>query len=77
MPLFLNYFQLSITNISTQLIIACVINSISISSSMGNISNLSQEHLDDPHSLPELKIVLDLNRPVHTEVRQLLHWSLE
>jgi hypothetical protein len=44
---------------------------------MGNITSLSPDHLDDPHSVPELRIVLDLTKPVDSEVKQLLHWSLE
>ena len=44
--------------------------------SMGNILGMSPEQMEDPHSNPELKITLYLDRPVHTELRQLLHWSL-
>ena len=44
---------------------------------MGNILSLSSDHLDDPHLTPELKIVLDLTKPVNSEVKQLMHWSLE
>lgn len=44
---------------------------------MGNIPSLSAEHLDDPHAPPELKFVLEFNKPVDNEVKQLMHWSLE
>lgn len=44
---------------------------------MGNISSLSSDHLDEPHSTPDLKIVLDLAKPVNSQVKQLMHWSLE
>jgi len=43
---------------------------------MGNILSLATDQLDDPHSTPELKITLDLDKPVYTEIKQLLHWSL-
>lgn len=43
---------------------------------MGNILSLSLDQVDDPHSAPELKITLDFEQPVDTEVKQLQHWSL-
>lgn len=43
---------------------------------MGNILSLSLDQMEDPHSTPELKITLNFDKPVHTEVKQLLHWSL-
>lgn len=43
---------------------------------MGNILSLSADQIDDPHTTPELKITLDFEKPVHTDIKQLLHWSL-
>lgn len=43
---------------------------------MGNILGLSTDQIDDPHTAPDLKITLDFEKPVHIEVKQLLHWSL-
>ena len=41
---------------------------------MGNI--ILNDQLDEPSST-QLKLVIDLNKPVSTQLTQLLHWSLQ
>lgn len=44
---------------------------------MGNILSFSPDQIDESQSSTQLRIVLDLNKPVHDELKQLLFWSLE
>lgn len=43
---------------------------------MGNILSYSPDQIDDTQNTTQLRIVLDLNKPVHEELKQLLYWSL-
>lgn len=43
---------------------------------MGNILSYSPDQIDDTQNTTQLRIVLDLNKPVHEELKQLLFWSL-
>lgn len=44
---------------------------------MGNILTFSPDALDDNQTQTEIKIQLDFKKPVHQEIKQLQHWSLE
>ena len=44
---------------------------------MGNVLTFTPDQLEDASNATQLEIQLDFTRPVHQEINQLLHWSLE
>jgi hypothetical protein len=44
---------------------------------MGNILSFSPDQIEESQSSTHLRIMLDFNKPVHDELKQLLFWSLE
>lgn len=44
---------------------------------MGNILSFSPDQMDESQASTQLRILLELSKPVDEELKQLLFWSLE